>query len=53
MDKSAICITLLTHMIYFLWINSWKRGGAMRDLFDRMDALMKLPTPEKGWGWAG
>lgn len=47
MDKSAICITLLTHMSHFLWINGWKRGGAMRILRDRMGALLKLPIPER------
>ena len=53
MDKSAICITLLTHMSHFLWINGWKGEGAMRNLFVRMDALLKLPIPERGWGWVG
>ena len=53
MDKSAICITLLTHMSHFLWINGWKGEGAMRNLLVRMDALLKLPIPERGWGWVG
>ena len=53
MGKSAICITLFTHMSHFLWINGWKRGGVMSNLLVRMDALLKLPIPERGWGWVG
>jgi hypothetical protein len=52
-DKSANCITFLTHMSHFLWINVWKRGVALRSLQARTDALLKLPIPERGWGWVG
>ena len=47
MDKSAICITVLTHMSHFLWINLWKHGVAVRTLRVRKDALLKLPIPER------
>jgi hypothetical protein len=43
----------LTHMSHFLWINGWKQAGVLRNLSVRMDALLKLPIPERGWGWVG
>ena len=53
MDKSEICVTFLTHMSHFLWINDWKPGDGLSNLRVRMDALLKLPIPERGWGWVG
>ena len=32
MDKSEICVTFLTHMSHFLWINDWKLGDGLSTL---------------------
>ena len=53
MDKSVNFVTLLPHLGYSLWIKRWKYEGSVRKASVRMDALLKLSKPERGWDWVG